>query len=369
MAQPKVTKLLSSHPLMSLKVLSLGYLRNYAHLTPHLPRLNLAFLHSKTHRGYSVMLLNTKNYPGKVSTGQQQASSSRKYSNQPLMKLDDFGIIDAYAPPTKMPSPFTRLFYWILHQRHKNFWKNCFNVGLIKWSERKALKFERGEPWNVGHFKSKAIDMYKEMNSLFAAGNLKPLHRICHDQMIYTMKSQLKSRTPGKYAWQFHGMVDRPKCVNIRAVQIAMLPDHWLQQITLRIHSRQSLAVYNDSGKLIGGGPMRIYRVLEHVVFQRCLWENEGWLIYGYYNPPIELFSSKGVDVGHTESSTLTPSTATTAYKNFSNAPKKEATIGAAKSSKFDATTAQKKTTFSSGNTPQEVTTKTKRNLRHVKPN
>ncbi|CAG8720804.1 529_t:CDS:2, partial [Ambispora leptoticha] len=131
-----------------------------------------------------------------------------------------------------------------------------------------ARKLKNLERWSPRRFRKDALDRYKEMNIHYAA--------------------QLKQRTIGNYKWVFLGLVDRPKIVNIRSVQLGAFSDLTLQQVIVRFHSEQSLSVYNEKGKLIGGGPTKCYKVLEHVVFQRCLWDKDpNWLIYGYYFLPM----------------------------------------------------------------------------------
>ncbi|CAG8605204.1 8486_t:CDS:2, partial [Ambispora gerdemannii] len=208
---------------------------------------------------------------------QKMPKQQSRHANTSIrLRYDDFGIIDPFSQPAKMPSPLKPLFYYVIYRRLSNFFKNTFNVGLMYLAERKSKNVER---WNPIRFKKNALDKYKEMNLHYAAGNLKALSKICHEQM--TLKSQLKQRTIGNYIWEFLDLVDRPKIVNIRSVQLGAYAELTLQQVIVRFHSEQN-------GKLIGGGPTKYYKVLEHVVFQRCLWENEpNWLIYGYYFLPM----------------------------------------------------------------------------------
>ncbi|CAG8627625.1 2290_t:CDS:2 [Paraglomus brasilianum] len=206
-----------------------------------------------------------------------------------MHRLNNLGILDAYAPPEKMPKMFTKEYFRKLRQRSKNFWKNLIHVGLTRRAEHK-LKLPADKQWKATLFKIEAVEIYKEMNRLFAEGNVKELKRICHEHMLQRLKSQLKSRSPGRYIWKFGGMVEKPRFVNVRAFQVMSSDEYVLNQVIIRIHSKQSLVVYDSSNNLRGGDPNKFQNVLEYVVFQRRLWEpDEGWVVYGYYVPDRDM--------------------------------------------------------------------------------
>ncbi|CAG8526670.1 10214_t:CDS:2 [Paraglomus occultum] len=200
-------------------------------------------------------------------------------------RLNNLGILDAYVPPEKMPKMFTKEYFRKLRQRSKNFWKNFIHVGLTRRAEYK-LRLPADKQWKPTLFKIEAVETYKEMNRHFAEGNIKGLKKFCHEHMLQGFKNQLKSRSPGRYVWKFGGMVEKPRIVNVRAFQVMNPTEYVLNQVIIRIHSKQSLVVYDTSNNLRGGDPNKFRNVLEYVVFQRRLWEpDEGWLIYGYYVP------------------------------------------------------------------------------------
>ena len=57
------------------------------------------------------------------------------------------------------------------------------SVGLTRRAEYK-LKLPADKQWKPTLFKIEAVEIYKEMNRLFAEKNIKELKRFCHESMF-----------------------------------------------------------------------------------------------------------------------------------------------------------------------------------------
>lgn len=85
--------------------------------------------------------------------------------------------------------------------------------------------------------------------------------------------------------WKFHEMVDIPRVSQVRATHL-MQKSNYYAQITVRIHSRQSLAIYDRFGRLMYGNEDRVKDVLEYVVYERHLADPHGkWRIHAKIVP------------------------------------------------------------------------------------
>ncbi|RGB27352.1 Tim44-like domain-containing protein [Rhizophagus diaphanus] len=231
----------------------------------------------------------------KISLGRNYSSEAElRDLRESLERIDpryvpdfDFGIIDPYFKPLQMPSIFSKKYYRILYENSKNTFKN-FMFGLnIAYCERKYSEYKDkpAEYWSPKSFKSKALNLYVEMNENYASKNLKALQNLVEDRMYNKIKYDLKHRE-GKFIWKYHGLVEKPKYINVRCILgHTRSTGNYLVQLTIKLHTKQSVGLYNKAGKLIAGDPKKVKDVLEYVVFQRKMWDkSKGWTIYGYFN-------------------------------------------------------------------------------------
>ncbi|KAI7899796.1 uncharacterized protein BX663DRAFT_519540 [Cokeromyces recurvatus] len=206
--------------------------------------------------------------------------------------LRDHGVFANYVPPEQTPSMFTDFTKWRLTKWRnlKNSVQNLLSVGLIK---HKSLY----EKWNSRKFLSEAIETYKDMNDAFARGDRAILEEVCLDSMYSNLKNQLKHRNNAHWEWRYHGDVEQPKIVCVRCLGTTGLSKHGFSigQVTVKMFTKQSMAVYDKKNKLIGGDPNKIHNVLEYVIFQKTISDPEDiWRIYGKIAAPEKISNSTG---------------------------------------------------------------------------
>ncbi|KAG1137773.1 hypothetical protein G6F37_010995 [Rhizopus arrhizus] len=213
----------------------------------------------------------------------------RAYSsknNQMQIPLRDLGVFANYIPPETSPSvsDFSnwRLTKW---RNLKNSVQNLLSVGIIK---RKS-QFEK---WNSQKFLAEAGETYKDMNDAFARGDRGMLEEVCLDAMYSNLKNQIKGRNNVRWEWRYHGDVEAPKIVCVRCISSTGMSKHGfaIGQVTVRMFTKQSMAVYDKKNRLVGGDPNKIHNVLEYVVFQKTISNAEDiWRVYGKVAAPEKL--------------------------------------------------------------------------------
>ncbi|NWW25329.1 RM45 protein, partial [Falcunculus frontatus] len=85
--------------------------------------------------------------------------------------------------------------------------------------------------------------------------------------------------------WRFVESLEPPRVVHVRCDSI-MNRGNLYGQVTVRMHSRQILAIYDRFGRLMYGGEEIPKDVLEYVVFERYLVNPYGtWRMHGKIIP------------------------------------------------------------------------------------
>ncbi|CEG75465.1 hypothetical protein RMATCC62417_10501 [Rhizopus microsporus] len=200
--------------------------------------------------------------------------------------IRDLGVIANYIPPETSPS-ITDFANWRLTKWRnlKNSVQNLLSVGLIK---RKSLY----DNWNSSRFLTEALETYKDMNDAFARGDREVLEEVCLDSMFSNLKNQIKGRSNVRWEWKYHGEVEAPKIVCIRCISPTGFSKHGfaIGQVTVKMFTKQSMAVYDKKNKLVGGDPNKVHNILEYIVFQKTISNPEDiWRVYGKVASPDKL--------------------------------------------------------------------------------
>jgi predicted lipid-binding transport protein (Tim44 family) len=85
-----------------------------------------------------------------------------------------------------------------------------------------------------------------------------------------------------------HGEVEPPRVVSARFGRLGK--DLHLFQVTVRLHTKQAMAIYTKKGQAIAGHPNKTQDILEYIVFERTIGgdNTNDWRIYGrVYEKPI----------------------------------------------------------------------------------
>ncbi|KAI7828199.1 hypothetical protein BC939DRAFT_474919 [Gamsiella multidivaricata] len=208
---------------------------------------------------------------------------SASYSSVPRqmsqsMTLKEVGIMDPYVLPEKenRPSLFSDYKKWVKYAKLR-----MRNTGMTAASTL-GMCWKLKDFGITGRFLGESEQAYIGMNEAFAKGDRNYLEEICTPSMYAKLKGQLKDRT-GRFEWRYHGPIEKPQIVSIRQGQIG---GHVLIQIIVRLHTNQSMGVFDKKNKLIAGDLKKTVPVLEYLVFQRYISDPEdNWKILGKTAP------------------------------------------------------------------------------------
>ncbi|KAI8492379.1 39S ribosomal protein L45, mitochondrial [Branchiostoma belcheri] len=135
-------------------------------------------------------------------------------------------------------------------------------------SVRKIKEFDK--EFSTKTFAGTAQEIYKEAHDCLANFNTRNRHRLhqlvtekCYPDMV----RGFRFRT---IHWTFHESVEPPKVVHVRHNDL-ITKGNVYGQVTVRMHTRQTLAIYDKFGRLEFGDENLVKDVLEYVVFERHL--------------------------------------------------------------------------------------------------
>ncbi|ORY08320.1 Tim44-domain-containing protein [Basidiobolus meristosporus CBS 931.73] len=185
--------------------------------------------------------------------------------------IRDYGVLDDFVPLKRQdrPSLLSKKGWKVSMAHWKNTVLSTLGVGMVKFHV-KGFKPKQ--------FVQDAEELYNEMNTAFASGNLDVLKEVCTETMFAKLKAQMKGRS-GTYKWFTKGEVEKPRLVTLRFGRLA--DKMILAQATVRIHSKQGMVVQNKKGQIIGGDRKKTQDILEYIVLQRMISQpGTKWQIY-----------------------------------------------------------------------------------------
>uniref|UniRef100_A0A8C4QL70 Large ribosomal subunit protein mL45 n=1 Tax=Eptatretus burgeri TaxID=7764 RepID=A0A8C4QL70_EPTBU len=134
-------------------------------------------------------------------------------------------------------------------------------------------KIKRLDPhFGTKIFATKAQEMYVEANNCLANFNKHRLRELVTEMCYAIMVKGCRQKTT---RWKFIESLELPRVVHIRYSDMVHKSNVY-GQVTVRIHTRQTLAVYDRFGRLMYGGEDVPKDVLEYVVFEKHLTDQYG---------------------------------------------------------------------------------------------
>lgn len=204
----------------------------------------------------------------------------RRDTDRPMLVSSTSEIIDPYEVPegdgvfSSMPS----------NLQERGFVSSAANTALRK-DARAVRKIKNYlESWSKDEFAEEAVDIYIRAHEALQERDSETLHKLVTEKAYPEMWKTVKLRS---IRWKFIENLEAPKVVRVRtAAQITK--DNFYAQVTVRIYSKQTLAVYDQFGRLILGSETIEIPVVDHVVYENHLVNQYGsWRIHG------KLFSSE----------------------------------------------------------------------------
>ncbi|KAI9101215.1 hypothetical protein DFS34DRAFT_592101 [Phlyctochytrium arcticum] len=176
-------------------------------------------------------------------------------------------VLDPYIPGKEASPPFLTK-AWRSHVTRKvispvRFW----------FAKRKVKRLITG--WTPAAFAEEAQTLYADMNVAFAKGDKETLSDVVTDSLLAKLMTEMKqTQKLGRVQWKSHGVASPTKMVHM-VVGKAQLERNGTEfsvaQATVRINMKQSVAIFDQRGRIVGGDPNVVKDIVEHVVLERWL--------------------------------------------------------------------------------------------------
>lgn len=136
--------------------------------------------------------------------------------------------------------------------------------------------------WDVIAFAPEAQDIYIKAHNLLAAEEKDAIHDYVTDFAFPKMWGELKLRS---LRWRWVETLEAPRVVHVSSQTHGEEANNYTQ-VTVRLHSTQTLALYDQWGRLLLGSPDVAQEVVEYPIFERHLSDpNSRWRIHGKIRP------------------------------------------------------------------------------------
>ncbi|OQR75902.1 putative 39S ribosomal protein L45 [Tropilaelaps mercedesae] len=145
---------------------------------------------------------------------------------------------------------------------------------------RKLRQFD--EDFELDDFAELASRIYVDCHSALAKGDKKKLEKLVTEKCYPEIIANTEMKT---LRWSLVKSIEPARVVHIRT-QNLIKDDNVFAQVTVRLHTQQTLAVYDRFGQLMQGSEAIVKDVLEYVVFEKHLSNVYGeWRIHGKIIP------------------------------------------------------------------------------------
>uniref|UniRef100_A0A8P0SQ29 Large ribosomal subunit protein mL45 n=1 Tax=Canis lupus familiaris TaxID=9615 RepID=A0A8P0SQ29_CANLF len=207
----------------------------------------------------------------------------------PLHLACTAGIFDAYVPP-EGDARLSSLAKEGLAQRSEQLKKKVAsqlsirkirehdpNFKIKDFPEKKKKKKKKKD------FPEKAKDIFIEAHLCLNNSDHDRLHTLVTENGFPDMVWDIKYKT---VRWSFVESLEPPQVVQVRCLNL-LNQGNIYGQVTVRMHIRQTLAIYDRFGRLMYGQEDVPRDVLEYVVFEKHLVNPYGsWRMHGKITPP-----------------------------------------------------------------------------------
>ncbi|VDI15496.1 large subunit ribosomal protein L45 [Mytilus galloprovincialis] len=199
------------------------------------------------------------------------------FSVKPISISSTSNVLEQYVPP-EGDGKTSLISKTVTKDKLSEFGKTGKSYNAI----RKIKQFE--EHFSSKTFPSEAIEIFKEAQKLIedVEKNEDRLHELVTEYAYPQMTVGLDTKT---MRWNFVDSIEPPRTVHCRTTDL-LTKDNLYAQVTVRFHTRQTLAIYDRFGRLTYGSEDLIKDVLEFVVFEKHISdEYASWRIHSKIIP------------------------------------------------------------------------------------
>ena len=202
----------------------------------------------------------------------------RSFNERPIDVTSTFAVHEPYVPPEgDGAKTFLSKEGAAEKKQRAQMWaktKNAF---------RKINKIEKDiGGFDSSYFADEAVDLYVMAHEALVADDPTRLHELVTSKCYQELTHGLRFQT---LRWSFHHNVEPPRAVHGAYFSTGPAGNNFAQ-VTVRIHSQQSVAIYDRFGRLAYGDPTLPRTVLEFVVFEKRVSDTYGaWRLHGKLEP------------------------------------------------------------------------------------
>ncbi|KAM4611908.1 large ribosomal subunit protein mL45 [Polymixia lowei] len=199
----------------------------------------------------------------------------QQYIERPVNIACSAGIFDPYIPP-EGDARLSTLSKEGLKQRTEQVRQSAASQLAIR-------KIKEHDPhFTTKEFPEQAQEIFIEAHNALTQFNKEKLHSLVTERCYPEMTRGNRYKT---IRWRFIESLEPPKVVHARCPDMVSKGNLY-GQVTLRMHSRQTLAVYDRFGRLMLGNEEVQKDVLEYLVLERHLVNPYGrWRLHGKIMP------------------------------------------------------------------------------------
>jgi len=201
---------------------------------------------------------------------------TRSWNEKPMFIGSSGDIFDSYIPPEGDGKISTVSSSGVVKDTVERFGKK--SKSYLSLRKIRSIDYE----FDVPTLAEKAKDIYIEAQKALAERNEDKLHELATEKAYPEMIENIKNKT---IVWNFIQCLEPPRIVHIRTNEM-MSKNELFGQVTVRLHTQQTLAVYDRFGRLMHGSESTVKDVLEYIVFEKHLTHQYGtWKIHGKIIP------------------------------------------------------------------------------------
>lgn len=199
----------------------------------------------------------------------------QQYFERPINISCTAGVFDAYVPP-EGDARLSTLTKEGLKQRTEQLRQSAASQLAIR-----KIK-EHDSEFKTRAFAEHAQEIFIQAHTALCSFDKDRLHTLvterCYPEM--TRGNRLKT-----IHWSFRESLEPPRVVHARCPNM-VTKDNLYGQVTVRMHSRQTLAIYDRFGRLMSGDELQMKDVLEYLVLERHLMDPYGrWRLHAKIVP------------------------------------------------------------------------------------
>ncbi|KAM9818962.1 39S ribosomal protein L45, mitochondrial isoform X2 [Syngnathus typhle] len=199
----------------------------------------------------------------------------QEYMERPINISCTAGIFDPYVPP-EGDARLSSLSKEGLKQRTEQLRQSASSQLAI----RKIKEFDSG--FSSKDFAERALEIFTEAHNVLCNFNREKLHSLVTERCYPEMTRGNRYKT---LRWRLVESLEPPRVVHARCPDMVSKGNLY-GQVTVRMHSRQILAIYDRFGRLMLGDEAQPKDVLEYLVMERHLVNPYGrWRLHGKIVP------------------------------------------------------------------------------------